>query len=136
MDDSNVDIYSLDAYNLENDEFILDFDSSCNSQISYNNAMHQIIQQQSSPNILIPWRPFKRLNDLHKTFQQTILNQFPCLPCSNCGYLLYPDKAKWIQYSEELSYQFEIAFPRSKLPLHPFPLARIAVCSICKSNPN
>ncbi|GES73489.1 DNA helicase Pif1, ATP-dependent [Rhizophagus clarus] len=136
MDDSNVDIYSLDAYNLENDEFILDFDSSYNSQISYNNAMHQIIQQQSSPNILIPWRPFKRLNDLHKKFQQTILNQFPCLPCSNCGYLLYPDKAKWIQYSEELSYQFEIAFPRSKLPLHPYPPARIAVCSICKSNPN
>ncbi|GBB97346.1 hypothetical protein RclHR1_29720001 [Rhizophagus clarus] len=96
MDDSNVDIYSLDAYNLENDE----------------------------------------LNDLHKTFQQTILNQFPCLPCSNCGYLLYPDKAKWIQYSEELSYQFEIAFPKSKLPLHPYPPARIAVCSICKSNPN
>ncbi|GES92241.1 Pif1-like helicase domain-containing protein [Rhizophagus clarus] len=118
MDDSNVDIYSLDAYNLENDEFILDFDTAIIS------------------NILIPWRPFKRLNDLHKTFQQTILNQFPCLPCSNCGYLLYPDKAKWIQYSEELSYQFEIAFPRSKLPLHPYPPARIAVCSICKSNPN
>ncbi|GES90273.1 Pif1-like helicase domain-containing protein [Rhizophagus clarus] len=136
MDDSNVNIYSLDAYNFENDEFILDFDNSYNSQISYNNAIHQIIQQQSSPNILIPWRPFKRLNDLHKTFQQTILNQFPCLPCSNCGYLLYPDKAKWIQYSEELSYQFEIAFPRSKLPLHPYPPARIAVCFICKSNPN
>ncbi|GES92249.1 Pif1-like helicase domain-containing protein [Rhizophagus clarus] len=118
MDDLNVDIYSLDAYNLENDEFILDFDTAIIS------------------NILIPWRPFKRLNDLHKTFQQTILNQFPCLPCSNCGYLLYPDKAKWIQYSEELSYQFEIAFPKSKLPLHPYPPAHIAVCSICKSNPN
>ena len=135
MNNLNFNVYALDN-NLENDEFILQFDNSDNLQKLYTiNIPKQIDNQQSSSNITIPWQPSKKLNKLHKNFQQTVLNQFPCLPCSYCGYLLYPNKAKWIPHKENILYPFKAAFPRSKLAFHPRSPSRIAICAACKNKP-
>jgi len=130
----NFNIYTLDS-NPESHEFILQFDDSDSLQNFHeNNTVRQMNYQIES--ILIPWNPSEKLQNLFNKFQKTILNQFPCLLCSNCGYLLYPEKAKWISYEENIIYPFQVAFPRSKLLLHPHTPARIAVCSACKNKPN
>ena len=98
--------------NLEDHEFTIQFDDSLNEY--YNENPNQInYQQQFTPqtDILLQWKPSKKLNNLHKNFQQTILNQCPCLPCSICGYLLYPEKAKWIPYEENKLYPLKKLLP-------------------------
>src|SRR6266542_1373291 len=136
---NNFNVYMLDE-NLEDYEFIIQFDESdnlCNpheTNIS-DQLSTQINNQPTLSHIIVPWRPSKKLSDLHATFQQTTLNQFPCLPCSNCIYLLYPEKAKWIPYEENVLYPFKAAFSRSRLALHPCSPTRIAVCPACKNKP-
>jgi len=134
MNNLNFNIYTLDN-NPESHEFILQFDNSNNSENFHETNVLQPMDYQLE-SVIVPWNPSNKLKSLHNTFQQTTLNQFPCLPCSNCGYLLYPDKAKWIPYEENIQYSFQVAFPRSKLPLHPHPPARIAICNACKNKPN
>ena len=133
MNNLNYNIYTLNE-NLEDHEFIIQFNDSNNPSNFY--GVQQIHNHQMISHVIEPWRPSVKLNKLHQTFQQTTLNQFPCLPCSNCGYLLYPDKAKWISYEEDILYPFKAAFPRSRLAFHPRPPARIAVCPTCKNKPN
>jgi hypothetical protein len=120
---------------LEDHEFILQFNDSNDLQNLHRVNQIQPHNQQLSSDVIVPWKPSKKLNNLHESFQQTILNQCPCLPCSNCGYLLYPDKAKWIPYDQDIQYPFKIAFPRSKLAFNPHPPERIAICSACKNKP-
>ena len=137
MDSLNFNIYMLNE-NLEEYESIIQFNELNDLNDSYETDVSMEISNQHPPsnNIITPWNPSKKLSNLHKSFQQTILNQFPCLPCSNCSYLLYPDKAKWIPYNENILYSFKAAFPRSKLAFHPRLPARVAVCSACKNNPS
>src|SRR6266511_453067 len=42
-----------------------------------------------------PWRPSKTLENLIKKFNDLILYQYPCVPCSYCTKLLYPIECKW-----------------------------------------
>jgi hypothetical protein len=71
----------------------------------------------SDPNInssvitFSPWRPSQRLRSLHTRFQKSILFQHICLPCAFCAKLLYPAKAKWILYDENITYPLEANFP-------------------------
>src|SRR5256885_3598609 len=39
-----------------------------------------------------PWRPSKKLFNLHKKFQDIILYQHPYIPCSYCSKLMYPSE--------------------------------------------
>src|ERR1044072_9242006 len=133
MNNLNFNVYKLDNYNIEDKEFIFQFNDPNDLQPMITSEL--INYCQPSLSITIPWRPSKKLRNLHETFQQTVLKQFPCLPCSNCGYLLYPIKAKWIPYRENVLYSLKKAFPSSKLPLHPQSPAHIAVCPACKNNP-
>ena len=133
MNNLNYNVYMLDE-NLEDHESILQFDNHAN-YLQNTRDINQTHNQHSPSHIVIPWRPTKKLNNLHQSFQQTILNQFPCLPCSNCSYLLYPDKAKWIPYKDDVLYPFKMAFPRSKLAFHPRSPTRIAICPACKNKP-
>src|ERR1700741_1353979 len=111
MNNLNYNVYTLD-YNLEDHEFILQLDNTNSLQNFHTIDISSQIQHSSS--VTIPWKPTKKLNNLHKAFQQNILNQYPCLPCSYCGYLLYPNKAKWIPYKENILYPLKVAFPRSQ----------------------
>ena len=108
MDNLNFNVYMLNE-NLEDYESIIQFDdlSDPHETDILNQPSIQMCNRLPLSNIITPWNPSKKLSNLHKTFQQTILNQFPCLPCSNCSYLLYPEKAKWIQYDENILYPFK-----------------------------
>ena len=144
MNNLNYHVYTLNE-NLEDHEFIVQLDDSqnintLNEEQYFSENLNQIhIQQQQqfmhSDNLVLQWRPSKKLNNLHKNFQQTILNQCPCLPCSICGYLLYPEKAKWISFEDDILYPFKAAFPRSKLAFHPHLPSRLSICPACKNKP-
>ena len=82
-----------------------------------------------------PWRPSRRLRNLHTHFQNTILCQHICLPCAFCGKLLYPTKAKWIPYNENYAYPLEINFPKLNVYIRDKGLTyTVCVCDSCKNN--
>jgi PIF1-like helicase/Helitron helicase-like domain at N-terminus len=136
MNNLNFNVYMLNE-NLEDYESIIQFDdlSDPHETDILNQPSIQMCNRLPLSNIITPWNPSKKLSNLHKTFQQTILNQFPCLPCSNCSYLLYPEKARWTPYDENILYPFKMAFPRSKLAFHPRLPTRVAICPACKNKP-
>ena len=83
--------------------------------------------------IQIPlWYPNRRLRSLHTRFQNTILYQHICVPCVFCGRLLYPKKAKWLPYDENINYPLQIAFPDIDLVFtESQTLVKVSACSTC-----
>ena len=80
-----------------------------------------------------PWRPSKKLSNLHKRFQDVILYQHPCIPCSYCSRLMYPSETRWLCYDPTFSYPLRESFPSVPLQFHPndSTLSRIAICCSC-----
>jgi len=80
-----------------------------------------------------PWRPSRKLFNLHKKFQDTILYQHPCIPCSYCSKLMYPSETRWLNYDSTLLYPLNESFPNVPLQFHPndLTLSRVAVCYSC-----
>jgi hypothetical protein len=66
-----------------------------------------------------PWRPPRKLSNLHKKFQETILYQFPCIPCSYCSKLMYPNETRWTIYNPSFTYPLQESFPNIPLQFHP-----------------
>ena len=88
----------------------------------------------TSVNLLFsPWRPSKKLFNLHKKFQDQILYQHPCIPCSYCSRLMYPSETRWMHYDPTFLYPLNESFPDTLLQFHPNdPIpSRIAVCCSC-----
>src|SRR5204862_1546072 len=86
--------------------------------------------------IYTPWRPSKSLKNLMVRFDNLILYQYPCVPCSYCAKLLYPIECRWENYDQNKTYPLEDCnYPNVKLIFHPktTPTLRIAVCSSCKN---
>lgn len=83
MNNLNYNVYTLND-NLENHEFILQFDNTNDGLQDFHtiNVSRQINYQHFSFNIITSWKPTKKLNNLHKKFQQDVLNHYSCLPCS------------------------------------------------------
>ncbi len=83
-----------------------------------------------------PWRPSKTLKNLMERFDNLILYQYPCVPCSYCAKLLHPIESKWETYDQNKTYPLEsYNYPNIKLVFHPKtnPIHRVAVCSSCKN---
>ncbi|EXX55721.1 Pif1p [Rhizophagus irregularis DAOM 197198w] len=85
-----------------------------------------------------PWRPSRTLKNLMERFDNLILYQYPCIPCSYCAKLLHPVECKWENYDQSKTYPLEhyrYNYPNIKLIFHPksAPTLRIAVCSSCKN---
>src|SRR6266496_2922232 len=83
-----------------------------------------------------PWRPSKTLKNLMERFDNLILYQYPCVPCSYCVKLLYPTECKWENYDQSRTYPLENCnFPNVKLIFYPkiTPIPRIAICSSYKN---
>ena len=80
-----------------------------------------------------PWHPSKKLSNLHKRFQDVILYQHPCIPCSYCSRLMYPSETRWLCYDPTFSYPLRESFPSVPLQFHPndSTLSRIAICCSC-----
>ena len=76
---------------------------------------------------------FQKLFNLHKKFQDIILYQHPCIPCSYCSKLMYPSETRWINYDPTFSYPLQESFPNVSLQFYSndLILSRIAVCCSC-----
>ncbi|CAG8803311.1 28952_t:CDS:2 [Gigaspora margarita] len=84
-----------------------------------------------------PWSPSTELQEIMNKFEEEILYQFPCIPCSICLKLMYPEKSQWIECDINISYALTNAYPNIRLITNPNPPPnRIAICSSCKTNPN
>ncbi|RHZ75102.1 hypothetical protein Glove_217g103 [Diversispora epigaea] len=57
------------------------------------------------------WKPSNKLKKLYNHFNNTVLNQFSCVPCSYCSRLLYPSDTK--------TYPLTEVFPNVPLCFHP-----------------
>ncbi len=88
---------------------------------------------QSENLTLNSWRPPRKLLNLHKKFQEIILYQFSCIPCSYCSRLMYPTEARWTLYDPSLIYPLQESFPNIPLQFHPNELvsSRVAICVSC-----
>ncbi|CAG8487652.1 9179_t:CDS:2 [Cetraspora pellucida] len=60
-----------------------------------------------------------------------------CVPCSVCSKLMNPEKSLWIFKESNTTYSLTTAYPDIMLVTNPNPPPnRIAICSLCKSNPS
>ena len=62
--------------------------------------------------------------------------QFPCVPCSHCSRLLYPQSVKWVTRNDDVTYPLEMSLPEISLTVNLRNPTKIAVCDGCKSNSN
>src|SRR6185312_17268794 len=80
-----------------------------------NEYIESTFSNTTSPVQIPPWYPNYPLCNLHTCFHNTILYQHICIPCVFCGRLLYPKKAKWLPYNENIIYPLQISFPHIDL---------------------
>ncbi|GES90942.1 DNA helicase Pif1, ATP-dependent [Rhizophagus clarus] len=130
-----------------------DFDNSLLSSFAIRqnaNTSHSHIPVQdsfsSSSDTIIrayfsPWNPSKKLLNLKNHFNENILTQYPCVPCSYCSCLQYPTKAKWELYDESIQYPLKVVYQnisQVKLIFHTDDTKpkRIATCSSCYNSNN
>ena len=102
--------------------------------------------QSSSSNITFrayfpSWQPSTKLYNLKTRFDNTILTQYPCVPCSYCSRLQYPTKAKWELYDRTFQYPLETVYQNNsqiKLIFHTDDSKprRIATCFSCHNSNN
>ena len=67
------------------------------------------------------WTASEKFKSIKQKFDSYILYQHPCVPCSYCGRLLYPQKANWIQRRENFEYPLTQAYPNLRLVINPNP---------------
>ncbi|GES97445.1 Pif1-like helicase domain-containing protein [Rhizophagus clarus] len=87
------------------------------------------------------WNPSKKLLNLKNHFNENILTQYPCVPCSYCSRLQYPTKAKWELYDESIQYPLKVVYQnisQVKLIFHTDDTKpkRIATCPSCYNSNN
>ncbi|RHZ81122.1 hypothetical protein Glove_123g27 [Diversispora epigaea] len=88
------------------------------------------------PSVLSPWIPSEKLKTLQLKFELYILAQYPCVPCSFCGKLMYSEKSKWIQKDPNYQYPLIKNYPNMSFIYNPNPPPnRIPVCNTCHTNP-
>ena len=131
-----IDLSSKSSSHQNNPELMLrNLQSQLQSrQLASSSSVPTIMNLNFLP--IIPWTPSTKFLKLLDNFDSTILNQFPCAPCSFCGRLMYPQKCEWLSYDDNYSYPLLKAYPNcqpeSLLTFHTRPPKRIAVCSTCK----
>src|SRR6185369_5302658 len=83
------------------------YSSTSTEAINGNIDRYYTSDTSDSTTSISPWRPNTRLRKLHNKFQNIILYQHICVPCIYCARLLYPKKAKWIPYNENITYPLQ-----------------------------
>ncbi|CAG8503375.1 3740_t:CDS:2 [Gigaspora margarita] len=97
------------------------------------------LQNETLSNLPLPatWTISMKMREIINQFGNTILHQFPCVPCTICSRLMYPEKAEWIPQDPNFHYPLITAYPTENLITNPNPPPnRIAICSSCKRNQN
>ncbi|CAG8474219.1 5822_t:CDS:2 [Gigaspora margarita] len=122
---------------LEHNEQLVTLTSNLTSP--NNNILQPVDQNDLLPNIQTystrsEWFISAKMRKIMDNFENHILTQFPCIPCSICSKLMYPEESLWIQRDSNFSYPLANYLPLVTNP-NP-PKNRIAICSLCKSNQN
>jgi len=78
------------------------------------------------------WRPSDTLLKVLRRLHEIDYTQFPCVPCSYCSRLLYPNQIKWITRQTNSVFPFEHVYPHIPLITHPRHSTKVAVCPSCK----
>ncbi|CAH1765293.1 7971_t:CDS:2 [Entrophospora sp. SA101] len=87
-----------------------------------------------TPSGEIVLHPSQKFMQVKQKFESYILYQYPCVPCSFCSRLLYPEKAKWTQKIENFECPLIQANLNLRLIENPNPPENhIAVCSSLQS---
>ncbi|CAG8842046.1 38338_t:CDS:1, partial [Gigaspora margarita] len=58
----------------------------------------------TSPQEIFPRLISTKMQEIMDYFEDTILHQFPCVPCSFCSKLMYPEKSEWIMCDPNFQY--------------------------------
>src|SRR3954454_6546927 len=117
---------------LQQGESVIDISSDDTDRDQSDQRLLQSIQL---PQIFLPWTPPEKLNTLKSKFELYILAQYPCLPCSHCGWMMYPEKSKWIAKDNNLTYPLTRAYPDLPFTFNPNPPDnRIPACDACHRN--
>ena len=74
------------------------------------------------------WRPSDTLLKVLRRLHEIDYTQFPCVPCSYCSRLLYPNQIKWITRQTNYIFPFEHVYPHIPLTTHPRNSTKVAVC--------
>ncbi|CAG8523377.1 15038_t:CDS:2 [Gigaspora rosea] len=119
----------LEIEPLEHNEEIIDLTSSDTNNLQHSNQNNDDLPHSK----ISPWVISEKMQEQIDKFENTILCQFSCVPCSICSRLMYPEKSMWIQRNPDIPYPLENYMPLVTNPVPP--ASRIAVCSLCKSNP-
>ena len=82
------------------------------------------------------WRPSDALLKVLRRLHEIDYTQFPCVPCSYCSRLLYPNQIKWITRQTNYIFPFEHVYPHIPLTTHPRNSTKVAVCPSCKLSPS
>lgn len=88
------------------------------------------------------WHPSPALIKTITRLHNEHFYQFPCIPCVQCGRLLYPERVSWVKRNPMTTYQLTVKYPSIHIPVHPNDTEkdpvnqRIAHCSLCKTNTN
>ena len=82
------------------------------------------------------WRPGPKLQRLFDRFQNTVLSQWPRIPCVYRGRLLYPEKACWTFYDASIIYPLQQHIQNVSLFFNPntnrIPKLRVPTCDAYK----
>ena len=133
-----IDIFILDT--LENNEIVIE-------SLSTNNGNRSTFPSLSSPSEMPItqaydhsttqyWRPSNELKKILRLLYEEDYAQFPCVPCSYCSRLLYPQSVKWVTRNDDVTYPLEMSLPEISLTVNLRNPTKIAVCDGCKSNSN
>nr|CAG8647514.1 8694_t:CDS:2 [Entrophospora candida] len=74
------------------------------NEITAQHPTHPTPSGEIVPHPIISWEPSQKFMQVKEKFESYILHQYPCVPCSFCSRLLYPEKAKWTQKIENFEY--------------------------------
>jgi DNA replication protein DnaC len=125
----------LEVEPLQHNESIIDL--STNNNRDQLNQSNSYLQMTQIPQIFPPWIPSEKFNILKNKFELYIFAQHPCLPCSYCGRMMYPEKSRWIIKNDSITYPLIRAYPNLSFTFNPNPPNnRIPVCDACYKNPN
>ncbi|KAF0543821.1 ATP-dependent DNA helicase pif1-like [Gigaspora margarita] len=129
----SFDVYKiLEIEDLEYNEQIIDLSSSNNNDLQF---VNQVNLTNNLPQTKVtPWIISTKMKEIMSEFENTTLSQFPCVLCSVCSKLMYPEKSSWIQRDPSISYPLANYTPLVTNPIPP--TNRIAICQLCKSDPN
>jgi hypothetical protein len=126
----------LEIEPLQQGESIIDF-SSNDTQDQSNQLRNSYLQMTQLPQIFSPWNPSEKFKTLKNKFELYIYAQHPCLPCSYCGRMMYPEKSRWILKNNHFTYPLIRAYPNLSLTFNPNPPNnRIPICDACYKNPS